>query len=41
MTVNFLSTKIDMSQNSKCWFCGDKDEMFYDIISDCNKLAQN
>ena len=29
-----------MQQYSKCWLCGDRDEMIDHIISKCNKLVQ-
>ena len=29
-----------MQQNSKCKFCGDRDETVDHIISECSKVAQ-
>ena len=40
MPTIFIKVKIDNTQrNSKCGFCGDKDETIYHIISKCSKLA--
>ena len=36
-----IKVRIDKSQqNSKCWFCGDRDEKINHIISECSKLTQ-
>ena len=37
--TNYIEAEIDNTQkNSKCWLCGDKDEMI-NRVSECNKLA--
>ena len=39
--TNFIKARIDkMQQNSKCWLCGNRDEMINLIINECSKLAQ-
>ena len=36
--TNDVKAKIDKTQqNSKCWLCGDRDEMINHIISECCK----
>ena len=36
-----MEARIDKTQqNSKCWLCGDRDEMINHIISECSKLSQ-
>ena len=42
INTNYNKAKIDKTQqNSKCMFCGDRDEIINDIISKCSELAQN
>ena len=39
--ANHIKTRIDKTQqNSKCRLCGDRDETFNHIISECSKLVQ-
>ena len=39
--ANHIKTRIEKTQqNSKCWLCGDRDEMINHIKSECSKLAQ-
>ena len=39
--TNHIKMRIDKTQqNSKCWSCGDRDEMINYIISKCCKLAK-
>ena len=39
--TNHINSRIDKTQqNSKCWLCGDKDEIINHIISESSKLAQ-
>ena len=38
--TSYAKAKIDNTrQNCECRFCGDRDEMVYHIINECNKLA--
>ena len=38
--TNYIKAKIDNTyQISKCVFCGDKEETFNNIISECSKLT--
>ena len=39
--TNHIKTRIDKTQqNNRCLLHGDRDEMFYFVISGCSKLAQ-
>ena len=39
--TNYVQAKIDNTQqNSKCWLCGERNESINNIVSECNKLAQ-
>ena len=39
--TNYIKAKIDQTQlNSRCRFCGDRDEAINHIISECSKLVQ-
>ena len=39
--INYVKAKIDkLQQISKCWLCGDRDEVIYYIINECSKLAK-
>ena len=39
--IDHIKVRIDMpQQNSKCMLCGDRDETFNHVISECSKLAQ-
>ena len=38
--TNHIKARIDKTQqNSRCWLCGDRDEIISHIISECSKLA--
>ena len=39
--INRIKARIDKTQqNSKCWLCGERDEIINHIMSECGQLAQ-
>ena len=40
MRTNYIKSKIDKLQNSKCKLCDDRDELINHLTSKCSKLGQ-